>query len=299
MERTTRTKDKEVNLILSSDWHLRDDTPICRTDDFQLSQWKKVKEISKLQKRYQCPVICAGDLFHHWKASPFLIAQAIKQLPEQFHTIYGQHDLPQHNFELRGKAAIAPLQESRRLTVLPGAHWHDLPVTSMLLPYGHRTQERQILVWHKFVWDGKEIPWPGCEEMTAMEVLKKYPDYDLIVTGDHHKPFIQEYRGRLLVNPGCLTRQASNYHNHRPRVYLYNATDNSVEIHYLSIEEGVVSREHIEKKEEVDKRMTAFISRLNEEWAIGSSFEDNLKQFFSSNRVKNIVEKLVYKSLEI
>ena len=61
-----RTKQTQTNIdaILTGDWHLREDTPICRTDDFQTAQWEKVRIISDLQKKYNCPVIHSGDLFH-------------------------------------------------------------------------------------------------------------------------------------------------------------------------------------------------------------------------------------------
>ena len=58
------------SLILTSDWHLREDTPTCFTGDWHQEQWKAVKVIRNLQAMYNCPVIHAGDLFHHWKPSP-------------------------------------------------------------------------------------------------------------------------------------------------------------------------------------------------------------------------------------
>ncbi len=160
------------------------------------------------------------------------------------------------------------------------------------------SSSRGVAVWHHFVWDGKELPWPGCEEMTAKKVLKKYPQYDLIVTGDHHKPFVCEYEGRLLVNPGCLTRQVADYTDHKPRVYLWYADTNTVEPYYLTAQEGAVSREHIEVKEERDKRIDAFVSRLSDEWEVGLSFEENLKRFISSNQLRKSVVDLIYKALE-
>src|SRR5690606_7962245 len=98
-----------------------------RTDDFQASQWKKLRFLKKLQKKHNCPVLHAGDLFHHWKPSPYLLAKTMKNLPKQFRTVYGQHDLPQHNFELRNKSGIYALEAARSLEVLEGCHWGDSP----------------------------------------------------------------------------------------------------------------------------------------------------------------------------
>ncbi|KKL99820.1 hypothetical protein LCGC14_1810530, partial [marine sediment metagenome] len=84
------------DLILTSDWHLREDTPICRTDDFWSAQWNKVDQVMALQSKYDCPILHAGDLFHHWKPSPYLLSETIDHLQgSRFYTVYGQHDLPQ------------------------------------------------------------------------------------------------------------------------------------------------------------------------------------------------------------
>ncbi len=296
MKRVRRTAAPgiKVDAILTADWHLRDDKPICRTDDFMAAQIDKMRQISDIQKEFECPVLHAGDLFHHWKPSPYLLAIVIKELPCQFYTVYGNHDLPQHNWELRNKSGINALEAAGVLTVLDSDGWNQLAGV-----YIENKGLNDLAIWHKFVWDGKKIPWPDCDEMTALEVLKKYPDYDMIVTGDHHKPFTQEYKGRLLVNPGCLTRQAADYAEHRPRVYLYNAEDNFVVPHYMDVQGSeVVSSEHIKRSAERNERLEAFISRLDLEYKTSISFEENLKRFFRNNNVRKEVEQLTYKAIE-
>lgn len=266
--------------------------PVCRTDDFWEAQWSKVEQIQKLQREHGCMVLNAGDLFHHWKPSPRLLSESLLWLPEDFYTVYGQHDLPNHNLELKYKSGIYTLLMAERLEILEGASWGQEPGLNI------KIAGRKILVWHKFVWDGKKVPWPGCDEMTAEQVLTEYPEYDLIVTGDYHKPFTCEMDGRLLVNPGCLTRQAADYADHRPRVYLWSAETNTVEPAYLKIEKDVVSQEHIERQQRRDKRIEAFVSRLSDDWKVDVSFEENLRQFFSENRVRKSVMELTYKAIE-
>ena len=85
-------KPKTPSAILCGDFHLREDTPVCRTDDFWAAQWDKVLEIKELQEKYKCPVIHSGDLFNHWKPSPYLLSTTMWGMPEHFHTIYGNHD---------------------------------------------------------------------------------------------------------------------------------------------------------------------------------------------------------------
>lgn len=283
---------KQVDAILTADWHLRDDRPISRTDDFFASQRKKLIAIQELQTRYDCPVYHAGDLFHNWKASPFLLSEAMMFLPDDFYTVYGQHDLPQHSLDLKNKSGINVLDTAGFLTVLDDGSFGE-----KIMGPNFGTGNRKGLLLHKFVWDGKKIPWPGCEEVTAEELLDEY-NFDLIVSGDHHKPFVYEKYGRLVVNPGCLTRQAADYADHQPRVYLYEEETNTVEPAFLPINIDAISREHIEQAKARDKRIDAFIARLNDEWKVAISFEENLARFLSNNHMRKSVTELIYKAIE-
>ena len=107
--------NKKPSAILTSDFHLREDTPVCRTDNFWETQWKKVQWVKDLQREYDCPVLHAGDLFHAWKASPYLLRETMKHLPNNFWTIFGQHDLPQHSLELKNKSGVSALEEAGKL----------------------------------------------------------------------------------------------------------------------------------------------------------------------------------------
>lgn len=296
-----RTKTKkivetmQVNLIICSDIHLREDCPVCRTDDFiNTTQWRKMDVLCELQSKYGCPVIHAGDLFHHWKPSPELLSKTIQHLPEQFYTVYGNHDLPQHNMDMVKKCGVYTLKEACKVETISQIgfvellHWGGVP---------HPDKYSKILVWHVFNYQGAE-PWPGCTSPTATKLLKQYPQYKLIITGDNHMPFVQEYKGRLLVNPGSLSRQKTD-ETHEPRVYLYNATSNTVTPYFLPIEPNVITSEHLQREKQRDERISTFVSQLNEKWKVGLSFRENLKRFENKNNVRQSVMDIIYKSIEI
>lgn len=216
-----KIKNKKPDSILCSDFHLREDQPTCRTDNFPKTQWIKVDFIRNLQIEHDCPVIHAGDLFHHWKPSPYLLSETIQHLPDNFWTVYGQHDLPQHNLDLAYKCGINTLEKAEKLIILKGTHWgQSKPADQEIWSYSERNiiraySERNILVWHIMTYQGKK-PWPDCVDPTATKLLRKYPEYDLIVTGDNHQSFVEEYEGRLLVNPGSITRQTAAQSDHKP-----------------------------------------------------------------------------------
>jgi DNA repair exonuclease SbcCD nuclease subunit len=291
MERTKTNSPPD--LILCSDMHLREDKPVCRTDNFIDEQTQDLGFLCGLQSKYDCPVVHAGDLFHHWKPSPWLLSYAIGFLPNQFYTIYGQHDLPQHNWELRDKSGIYTLERAGKIQIYDGCHYGQEPLVKSTMPF---LKDRFILVWHHMTYITP--PFPGATGGQAEGILRKYSAYDLIVTGDNHQAFATEYEGRLLVNPGSFTRQNASQIDFKPRVYLWYAKTNIVEAVYLPIKEDAISREHIEVTEQRGARIDAFISKLSDEWEAGMSFEGNLEAFFQTNRVRQGVKDIIYKAIE-
>lgn len=283
---------KKVDAILTADWHLRDTQPPCRVDDFEKTQWAKVNEIAELQRRYNCPVIHSGDLFHHWKPSPYLLSRAIELLPKQFHTVYGNHDLPQHNLELQYKSGIYTLERAGALEVLDGAHWEENPTEQHLIDVA----DCNVLVMHKMVYLAK-LPYPDCTDPKAVQVLNKYPFADLIVTGHNHQPFHFTYNGRTLVNPGSITRQESD-DMHTPTVYLYRADTNTAEPYHLKHDTAAVQVPvSAEKKQERSERIDSFIARLNTEFDATLSFEKNLERFMQENPQPKEIQQIINESI--
>lgn len=288
-----RNSNNRVDAILTADWHLREDTPSCRTDDFWEVQWKKVMFIKELQERHNCPVIHSGDLFNHWKPSPLLLSYTMKYLPKRFYTVYGNHDLPQHNMELNYKTGIKTLEEAGFLTVLPGTHWEQEPEKSINLP----PTNRSILVWHVTTYLAKK-PFPGIE-LPSAKILHEY-DYDLIVTGDNHQTFKDRgVNNNILVNPGSITRQTSDQASHMPCVFTYDSKYNEATPVYLPYEKGVVQKpEQAERTEQRKERIEAFVEKLDNEWDSGVSFEKNMENFLNKNPQDNEVKQLIYESME-
>jgi len=178
-----------------------------------------------------------------------------------------------------------------RLSILEQGHWGWEPSGGK----GIIMKGREILIWHHMTYT--KAPFPGAKGGMAAGMLRKYP-YDLIVTGDNHQSFSEEYKGRLLVNPGNITRQVADQADFQPRVALWYAEDNKIIWIHLPIQEGVISREHIEHKEQRDKRIEAFVSRLDGDWEASMSFEENLNIFLNTNKIRKEVEQIIYKSIE-
>ena len=135
----------------------------------------------------------------------------------------------------------------------------------------------------------------------GLALLKKFPEYDLILTGDNHKPFVVEYEGRYLVNPGSMMRTTAAQVDHTPRVYLWYAESNKIDIHYLPITDDVVSREHLlptKKKEENEKRMDSFITALKNKKELKFSFRDNMNASLKTDPPKEEVEVKILEAMK-
>lgn len=283
---------EQVDAIFTSDWHVRDTTPKCRIDDFSETQWNKIKQVSELQQKYNCPVMHAGDVFDYWKPSPELLAKCILYFPKEFHTIYGNHDLPQHNLELAYKSGVYCLAQAKVINLLNGVHWG----TKIKKDVAITLKNRKILVWHTMTYQGK-VPFPGCKAPRSIRILKKLSDYDVILTGHNHKPFTETHANRLLVNPGALTRQTAS-DTFKPRVYLYNAKSNTVKIHYLEINDNAISTEHITEIQEKDNRIHAFISGLSDSLNMELDFTQKVLTTLEANsELKEKTKSLILQSI--
>lgn len=284
---------KKTDLILTGDWHIRDDAPVARSDDFWSTQIELLKWLKWLQQERDCPIIHSGDLFDHWKPSPMLIAMLIEHIPDQFYTIYGNHDLPQHNVDLAYKCGINVLEKAGKLKVLSGTHWGQTPKKATL-----KVGRKKILVYHVMTYLG-DCPWPGCDDLSAKKLIKRLTDYSLILTGHNHKTFQVVFKDTTLYNPGSIMRQTADQIDFKPSVGLYNATDGSIEKFYIPDSlAGIISRDHLTDKAEKVARYEAFLDKAKLIQKPGHNFKENMALYFSLNKVKESVKKLILESME-
>lgn len=299
---------KNPTAILMSDVHIRETIPECRTDDFLATFKRKLNFVKDLQKKHNdIPVLFAGDLFHHWKNSPFLLSWALRSLPNDIIAIPGQHDLQAHSLENVDKSSIKVLEEAGKLTLLTNSSVisfssKDIGISgfpwSIELGQASSLYPKNIALIHYLVYKGKE-PFPGASEKggTAKQIIKKMPGFDLIVSGDNHQTFVERVGNQLLVNPGSFMRTTAAQIDHKPCVFLWRASDNEIEQVFLPIEKNVISREHIDLENEKDERIESFVSRLKDNVEITLSFKSNLDRFVNKNKVREGVQKIIKRCL--
>lgn len=288
MKRTT--PHRKVTAILTSDWHLSENPPVCRTDeDWWGTMKQKLDYIRSLQEENNgCLVYHAGDLFDNWKPSPALLTFAMQNLPEKFTTILGNHDLPQHNLGLFDKTGIATLAESNYVFVSDAFHWGMDPMIA--------ETAAPLIMAHIMTYPTGLKSWPNQTDPPAGKLLRKI-NVPLIVTGHNHHGFTETYKDRLLVNPGSIFRLTADQIDYKPRVYLWYDNTNEVEAVYLPIKK-YVSREHLDVKKAKDDRIKQFIERLHDTWEPKFSLEENLRVAFAENETPQRVQEIIWKALE-
>jgi len=306
MKRNKSKQIKTADAILTADIHLSESTPVSRTDNYQEAQRKKLSFLCELQAKHDCPVLDAGDIFNHWKASPWLLSQAYQWLPDKMITIPGNHDLPEHSMKQYEKSALAFLEAIEKIEVLDGL-WETGLFFIIGCAYGFYDKgswnfepfmDRHILIIHEMVWPNNNPPWPGVEGYPAKQILEDNPEFDLILCGHNHTAFTEEYKGRLLVNPGSMMRISADKADYKPRCFLYYADTNTVEPAFYPIEPNVHDTSHLDQVKNRDKRVSAYIERMNMEWEAGLSFQGNLEAFFQKNKTPAKVKELIYSTME-
>jgi len=309
---------KKASAILSADWHLRPDVPIGRTDDYFAAMERKVDFILALSKQHECPILIAGDLGNKpqwpnwllsWTISKFQFVSDVIWPPV---VIAGQHDLPNHRLDLWQKSGIGVLTEARVIDLIgtKGKVEFSSCKDFVIYPFSYgigidhigdiikpRTQNiPKIAMTHQMVIENKPL-WPGQEAPKGNQLLKKFPEYNLILSGDNHKPFTVEYEGRWLVNPGSMMRSTAAQIEHKPRVYLWYAETNEIGPVYLPIEQGVIERTHIDSVQERDNRFNALITRVKNDVEIKLSYPNNIENYFQKYRTEIPVKNKVWQAV--
>ena len=228
---------KKADAILTADWHCMDRTPVCRTDDFEKAMIKKMWFIDDLASKHDCPVLIAGDMLDKHTISPYLTSTIIAHLCKHtYFSIPGNHELASHNLNNFLKSSLNVLSqcgtvnvitETRRFVPINTFEVHGIPYNQEIPPVDLDPAKKSVLMIHHMVHKDKPIH-KDIESTKALSLLKKY-NYDLIVVGDNHNPFVVEYKGKVLVNCGSLMRIRADQIDYKPAVWLWYADTNTVE----------------------------------------------------------------------
>lgn len=282
-----------MKLLLTADWHLRDDVPTSRTDrdTYFETQFSKVEYLLDYSKKVEAPIIVAGDIFHKPKVSPKLINRlhdVLSKLGAPIFALPGNHDVLNHNLEQLHECSYTTLYNMGLIWKSDIQYNQELDLISAELP----TFSGGVQIIHTLIWPETKIN----KGFTVDEIFQMYPE-NLLVCGDNHKTFVAKRHQRTLVNPGSLLRMSADQKDHRPSFFVYDTDTRALEQIYIPVKDNVLTDVHIVEEAEKNERMEAFITKVNTSWEAEVDFVKNMDKYLETNKhsetvvrkIKNIV----------
>ena len=127
----------------------------------------------------------------------------------------------------------------------------------------------------------------------AKDLLEEIPSVKWFFTGDYHRHFHYKWKGRHVVNPGCLLRQASDMKDYECGVYYVDTEEEIAEFIRIIDNEELVDDSYIVEEKERDERIDDFVSKLSETKAVSLDFLDNVEKAMRSNDLDEDVRQMV------
>lgn len=244
-----------MKIGLLSDTHNRFQAPIRRVDDFFVTQSNKWEQALNIFRSNSCSIILqAGDMFDSENVSLLVIAHYIEKFKRfgiPIYSIFGQHDLYMYSLRLIERTPLAVLRASgvanllgekascvytpRRGDKLPPIHIYGANF-GQEIPVPEDKKALNILVVHKMI--GNKPLYPGQEITEPKTFLRRNPEYKLVLCGDYHYPFYEDYKGRSIINTGCLVRKTCSEQDlfHQPTVAVYDTETDIFDLFNIDIE---------------------------------------------------------------
>jgi len=306
--------------ILTADWHLSHKPSIFRSaePDWYAAMQRALDEIFRLSDLYNCPILCAGDIFHKWNSPPELINFVMGLPSSPIISIAGQHDLPNHNFSEIKRSAYWTLVSGNiinRIDIETPHVWGQMGIYGFSygsplkpLPKNEASKLINVALVHDYVWTaavGCSYPnAPKDKELKTMSYSKylrdgKYYGYDVIVYGDNHRGFKRHIGQTTIFNCGSLMRRNSDEVNYQPQVGLL-MSDGSVTPHFLdtSQDKCLPIEEAKKKEQEEELDMEKLAAELHKLGSTALDFAAALKSYCEANGVNERVKKILLEAMD-
>lgn len=263
-----------------------------------------LQQLGAVAEEYDAPILCAGDIFHHWRTAPELINFAINFLPKMY-AIPGQHDLPLHNMELIHKSAywtmcligrVTPVHHQVPLAIENNIVIHAFPWGTTIEPMEDESKKYHVAICHEYFWNASHS-FPGAPEEQEMGRYKdKIQGYHGVAYGDNHKGFKTKVNGIEVLNCGAFFRRTSDEKTYEPSIGLLCASGKIIRHYFKTSHEKFSTLEDEEigiRKVLKSQDMDSFLSGLREtgekQFDFLEAIEYSMKKKVVSNEVRRII----------
>lgn len=247
------------------------------------------------------PILCAGDIFDRWNATPELINFALKHLPDGMICVPGQHDLPNHRLDLMHRSGYGVLAQTGKIVdITDGVDWgvDIMSVTGFgweqpIKPFTGETKKQiKVALIHKYMWSMPGTGYPGAPEEARLSAFKKQlRGYDIAVVGDNHTYFTDLAGECRVFNCGGFIRRKSDELDRRPCVGLLY--DNGLVKAHLLDTSADKFHQDAKKREEAPVNMKEFLDSLEGLGEQGLDFREAVRQHLQSGDLKKPVRQLI------
>jgi hypothetical protein len=281
--------------IQLSDIHISTCPPARANEpDWFAAMARPLDEVKRLVDAYNCPVLCAGDVFDKYSASPELINWAIDHLPKVI-AIPGQHDLPLHSLEDIGRSAFWTLVQANVITPIIDPSDNMVRAGENLVvhgfPYGVNVKpcemdnDLHVALIHSYVWNGKHH-YPGApKDQNILEWKDRLAGYDVAVFGDNHDYWNTPLGSTDVFNCGCLIPRKSDERKYKPSVGLLH--DNGVVYrHFLDCSQDKWVDTPESEPIKIEGGMEEFLDGLRELSADSLDFRQAVNRYMEENDKK-------------
>lgn len=301
----------QVIAIVCADIHLTLRPPRARRkeEDWLKAMKRSLDELEGLAKYYKAPILCAGDIFDHWKVEPELINFALGNLPEMI-AIPGQHDLPLHNHKLIKKSAFWTLVLAGKIhPVFPKRPFVQGNLMVCGFPYGmplkstttDKSNFYKIALVHAYLWKEGYAYQGAAAEAEVSHIHKHVTGYHAVIYGDNHSGFKEIVNGVPIFNCGTFFRRRTTDERYYPTVGLV-CSSGAIISHRLCISKDAIETAiDIEEEDlrygtllEADDLVAGMLSLQNRQY----DFAEALKIAMQNQRIKPGVKRIILEVLE-
>jgi hypothetical protein len=271
-------------------------------------------ELRNLQKKHQCPVVIAGDLFDRHNPTPELLSFCLRNLPRDLYAIPGQHDLRHHSYKDIKCSGFWTLIEAGRIKLLEPGEPQETGTGIRLwgFPFGFPVQPLkkphdlllEVAIVHDYFWTEKQqgtfykgAPW----DKEIFQRRRKLTGYDVVVAGDNHLHFHIRGSGGgfpTVWNCGCLVRRKMDERKYEPCIGLI-MSDGTVKRHRLDCSKDVfLDPEKIKMPDISGEGFEQFVESLSTLGNSAIDFQEAVRQALGGSEVSPEIKALIIAILE-
>ncbi len=292
----------KIVALFVADLHLSWNPPVARSaeESWLDAQARPLRQLRDLQEKYDCPVVCAGDIFDKYNPTPALINWATRHLPVLV-AIPGQHELPLHNLEDLEKSAYRTLIDTKIICwhVNDVFSLHSFPFGVQITPLEKELRGLRVAVAHSYIWtEGNQYTGaPNGDNLSSY--IKQLKGYGVAVFGDNHKGFTAKAGDCTVYNCGCLIRRKQNEREYKPAVGLL-FDNGKVKRHFLDVSEDkwLEDDEELPLGEVNERELSEFIDGLGGLDVERVGFGDMVRRYVNDGEVSDGVGKVMLEALE-